>query len=46
MYDFANLLFSGGEDHPCNARCWFCIGKQIGPRLEQNNLYFGRVAVN
>ncbi len=34
MYDFANLLFSG----PCNARCPFCIGKQVDPRLNVNNL--------
>ncbi|MEW5870387.1 MAG: radical SAM protein [Chloroflexota bacterium] len=33
-YDFANLLFSG----PCNARCSFCIGRQIDPRLNVNNL--------
>jgi MoaA/NifB/PqqE/SkfB family radical SAM enzyme len=34
MYDFANLLFAG----PCNARCPFCIGRQIDPRLSVNNL--------
>lgn len=34
MYDFANLLFAG----PCNARCPFCIGRQIDPRLSANNL--------
>jgi molybdenum cofactor biosynthesis enzyme MoaA len=34
MYDFANLLFAG----PCNARCAFCIGRQIDPRLSVNNL--------
>jgi molybdenum cofactor biosynthesis enzyme MoaA len=34
MYDFANILFSG----PCNARCYFCIGKQIDPRLSPDNL--------
>ena len=34
MYDFANILFAG----PCNARCPFCIGKQIDPRLSVNNL--------
>lgn len=34
MYDFANLLFSG----PCNARCYFCIGQEIDPTLQQNNL--------
>ena len=33
-YDFANLLFAG----PCNARCPFCIGRQIDPRLSVNNL--------
>lgn len=34
MYDFANILFSGH----CNARCPFCIGRQIDPRLNENNL--------
>jgi MoaA/NifB/PqqE/SkfB family radical SAM enzyme len=34
MYDFANLLFAG----PCNARCPYCIGRQIDPRLSVNNL--------
>lgn len=34
MYDFANILFAG----PCNARCYFCIGRQIDPRLSLNNL--------
>jgi len=34
MYDFANLLFAG----PCNARCPFCIGRQLDPRLNVNNL--------
>jgi molybdenum cofactor biosynthesis enzyme MoaA len=34
MYDFANILFAG----PCNARCPFCIGRQIDPRLSVNNL--------
>ena len=34
MYDFANILFAG----PCNARCPFCIGQQIDPRLSVNNL--------
>ena len=33
-FDFANLLFSG----PCNACCPTCIGKQIDPRLNTNNL--------
>ncbi len=34
MYDFANILFAG----PCTARCPFCIGWQIDPRLSVNNL--------
>src|SRR3972149_3566038 len=34
MYDFANILFAG----PCNARCPFCIGRQIDRRLSINNL--------
>jgi len=34
MYDFANLLFSG----PCNARCYFCIGRQLDPALSSHNL--------
>ncbi|CAG0927477.1 hypothetical protein TFLX_00490 [Thermoflexales bacterium] len=34
-YDFANILFAG----PCNARCPFCIGRQIDPRLSVNNLH-------
>jgi MoaA/NifB/PqqE/SkfB family radical SAM enzyme len=34
MYDFANILFSG----PCNARCPFCIGRQIDPALNVPNL--------
>ena len=34
MFDFANILFAG----PCNARCPFCIGRQIDPRLSVNNL--------
>jgi len=34
MFHFANLLFAG----PCNARCPFCIGKQIDPRREPPNL--------
>lgn len=34
-YDFANLLFAG----PCNARCYFCIGRQIDPCLSVNNLH-------
>lgn len=34
MYDFANILFSG----PCNARCPFCIGRQLDPGLNEPNL--------
>jgi molybdenum cofactor biosynthesis enzyme MoaA len=34
MFDFANILFAG----PCNARCPYCIGRQIDPRLNVNNL--------
>ena len=34
-FDFAALLFSG----PCNARCPFCIGKQIAPGLTPPNLH-------
>lgn len=34
MFDFANLLFSG----PCSARCYFCIGRQLDPRLNRPNL--------
>ena len=34
MFDFANLLFAG----PCSARCSFCIGRQLDPRLSVNNL--------
>jgi MoaA/NifB/PqqE/SkfB family radical SAM enzyme len=34
-YDFANILFAG----LCNARCPFCIGRQIDPRLSVNNLH-------
>ncbi len=33
-YDFANILFAG----PCNLRCPYCIGRQIEPALNQNNL--------
>ena len=33
-YNFANILFSG----PCNLRCPYCIGKQIDPALQVNNL--------
>jgi MoaA/NifB/PqqE/SkfB family radical SAM enzyme len=35
MFDFANILFSGA----CNARCPFCIGKQVLPGLNQDNLH-------
>jgi MoaA/NifB/PqqE/SkfB family radical SAM enzyme len=34
MVDFANILFSGR----CNARCPFCIGGQVDPRLNEDNL--------
>jgi molybdenum cofactor biosynthesis enzyme MoaA len=33
-FDFANILFSGA----CNARCPTCIGRQVDPRLNGNNL--------
>lgn len=33
-YDFANILFAG----PCNARCPFCIGQRVDPRLNAPNL--------
>ena len=33
-YDFANMLFAG----PCNLRCPYCIGKQIDPALNRDNL--------
>lgn len=33
-WDFANILFSG----PCNRFCPFCIGKDVAPELNQNNL--------
>ena len=32
--DFANVLFSG----PCNLRCPTCIGQQVDPRLNVDNL--------
>ena len=33
-YDFANILFAGA----CNARCPFCIGRQVDSRLNVPNL--------
>jgi MoaA/NifB/PqqE/SkfB family radical SAM enzyme len=33
-YDFANILLAG----PCNQRCPYCIGQQIDPALNQDNL--------
>jgi molybdenum cofactor biosynthesis enzyme MoaA len=33
-YDFANILFAG----PCNLRCPYCIGKQVDPALNRDNL--------
>ncbi len=33
-YDLANILFAG----PCNQRCPYCIGRQINPALNRNNL--------
>ena len=33
-YDFANILCAG----PCNARCPFCIGQRVDPRLNVDNL--------
>jgi molybdenum cofactor biosynthesis enzyme MoaA len=33
-YDFANILFAG----PCNLRCPYCIGKQVEPALNRDNL--------
>jgi len=33
-YDFANILFAG----PCNQRCPYCIGQQVDPALNRNNL--------
>ncbi len=33
-YDFANILFAGR----CNARCPFCIGRQVDSRLNVSNL--------
>ncbi len=34
MFDFANILFGGR----CNARCYFCIGRQLDPQLKVDNL--------
>ena len=34
MFDFANILLSG----KCNARCPFCIGRQVDGRLNHANL--------
>jgi len=34
-YDFANILFAG----PCNLRCPYCIGKQVDPALNRDNLH-------
>ncbi|MCK6629281.1 MAG: radical SAM protein [Anaerolineae bacterium] len=34
QYDFANILFAG----PCNLRCPYCIGQQVNPALNRNNL--------
>ncbi|GAB4445632.1 MAG: hypothetical protein Kow0031_28200 [Anaerolineae bacterium] len=33
-FDFANILFAG----PCNLRCPYCIGRQVDPTLNRNNL--------
>jgi molybdenum cofactor biosynthesis enzyme MoaA len=33
-YDFANILFAG----PCNLRCPYCIGRQLDPALNRDNL--------
>ncbi len=33
-YDFANILLSG----PCNLRCPYCIGRQVDPRFNHDNL--------
>ncbi len=33
-YDFANILFAG----PCNLRCPYCIGRQVDPALNRDNL--------
>jgi len=34
FYDFANILLSG----PCNLHCPYCIGRQVDPRFNQDNL--------
>ena len=34
MFDFANILFAG----PCNRACPFCIGKQVAPETDVDNL--------
>lgn len=34
QYDFANILFAG----PCNLHCPYCIGQQVNPILNRNNL--------
>ena len=33
-YDLANILFAG----PCNQRCPYCIGQQLDPALNRDNL--------
>jgi MoaA/NifB/PqqE/SkfB family radical SAM enzyme len=33
-FDFANILFAG----PCNLRCPYCIGRQLDPTLNRDNL--------
>ena len=33
-YDFANILFAG----PCNQRCPHCIGREVDPMLNHDNL--------
>jgi molybdenum cofactor biosynthesis enzyme MoaA len=33
-YDFGNILFAG----PCNLRCPYCIGHQVDPALNRDNL--------
>lgn len=34
LFDFANILFAG----PCNLRCPYCIGRQLDPALNRDNL--------